>query len=144
MTTSKELKQPNKSQARAQQANQESPTQETQTTSSNSSIAPSPVDLVQAALDAANQQEAVQFAQMLAQHQTNQAAMADQIAGYLKQALNGQTLATQVLHRLEGQIERPQQMQLQTVEVEVPQLPDHLLFKQHYERRSIGRLSGAE
>jgi hypothetical protein len=95
---------------------------------------------VQAALDASNQREALQFAEMLTQHQTNQAQMADQIAGYLKHALNGQTLAAQVLNRLEGRIERPQQMQLQTVTIDVPSLPDSELFRQTYERKSLGRL----
>jgi hypothetical protein len=101
---------------------------------SNSSTA---IELLQTALQHANQAEVADFAQLLQDHQTHQRQTAQQIAHYLRPALGGQSLAQMVLDELAGTVARPQRLAFEAESLEVPQLPDYELFRQHYERHSL-------
>ena len=70
------------------------------------------IELLQTALQHANQAEVADFAQLLQDHQTHQRQTAQQIAHYLRPALGGQSLAQMVLDELAGTVERPQRCRL--------------------------------
>jgi len=126
---------------RPQRPHSNEPPEATSPTNSNSSTA---IELLQTALQHANQAEVADFAQLLQDHQTHQRQTAQQIAHYLRPALGGQSLAQMVLDELAGTVARPQRLSFEAESLEVPQLPDYELFRRHYERHSIYPLPGME
>lgn len=128
-----ELKRPNSGKTSQQQ--------EAPQSGSNSSTA---IEMLGAALQQANQGEMQDFAQLLSSHQQHQQDTAKQIAGYLRPALAGQSLAQAVLNELAGTVERPQRLTFESESLDVPQLPDYELFRQTYERNSVARLNAGD
>ena len=108
---------------------------------SNSSTA---TEMLGAALQQANQGEMADFAQLLSAHQSHQQQTAQQIAGYLRPALSGQSLAQMVLNELAGTVERPQRLTFEAESLDVPALPDYELFRATYDRNSVRQLSAAD